>query len=359
MAQKQSLTRIAHEHFVGVVLVVVGVRQSAIKPAGRLAETRTVRFDKLHVRGGNHRRTIAATLRIKKAEGKTSRRKRFHGLAEDRPVLGRVTEAVRSYPEIVAPSEAAAQHSGPSFKPARIAYECKILLTVRAIRDSSAEVVVHGRLNRSIFHSAADVGIPAIRCLAGSVGHLHILHHQVLRHGGRLPQTGGRVSDRNAVVGNAQRSRRCEARCLARPSLLDSIENDRIFRCAGLSIADHVCARGGLKYLRAAGQRTSRVQLFAVEHAHRFRHQHHVLTGGHGLGFGVNGSTHNDAVVQCRHLQRRGNGVLCRGRNPLRKGLESRLFDGDDLRVNGHIPEDKLAFRIRRGVSHRARCQIR
>ena len=111
MTQKQPLARIGHEPFIRVVLVVVGEGQRAKETAGCLAVVDAAAgFDEVHIGGGNDLGAIAAALRVKDAEGKTSRRKRLDGLAEYRAVLGRIAEAVRRRTIIVAASHAAARH---------------------------------------------------------------------------------------------------------------------------------------------------------------------------------------------------------------------------------------------------------
>ena len=267
-----------------------------------------VRFDEAHVGSGDDRGTVTTALGVEDAPGDASGVEGLEGLAEHRPVLGWVAEPVRSLTEVIPASQTAANHCRPAFVLASIADEGEVLLPPGTIGQGDGYVGLLGWLNRRELHAPTDVGVPPIHRLARAVGNLHILHDEVLRHGRRLPQAGCGVGSRNAVIGNTERSRGREAGCLARPALLNSVQDHAVFCGASLSIADHVRSGGGCQHLRAASDRARCIQLLAVQNADCVRHQHNVLAGRHGLGLGINGSTNDHAFRQGSHVQRGGDG---------------------------------------------------
>ena len=154
-----ALTAVGHEHFVGIVLVVVGVRKGAVEAAGGLAEVDAVGvgLDQTDVGGGDDGGTIAAALGVEDAPGDASGVEVLDGLAVDGAALLVVAEAVRSLTVGIAAPEAAADRGGPAVVIAGVADEGEVLLSPGAIGDGDGEVGFFGGLNRGELDAAADV----------------------------------------------------------------------------------------------------------------------------------------------------------------------------------------------------------
>ena len=201
-----ALTAVGHEHFVGIVLVVVGVRKGAVEAAGGLAEVDAVGvgLDQTDVGGGDDGGTIAAALGVEDAPGDAAGVEVFDGLAIDGAALFMVPEAIRRLTVGVAAAEAAAGHGGPAVVIASVADEGEVLLAPGSIGDSNGKVGFFGGLNRGELDAAADVEVSAFGGKPRAVGGGDVLDDEVLGHGGGLPETSCGVGDGDAVIGDTE-----------------------------------------------------------------------------------------------------------------------------------------------------------
>ncbi len=249
------------------MLVVGVVGQRAVKAAGRLTEALAVDHDAL-VGGRDHFSAVPAAFHIVAAQFEAARGEHPHRLAEHRPILARAVESVRRLAEVVAAPHAARDHRRPAMEAARRQHERDVLLVVTSVSRRNAHVPAHRRLNRRELHASPDVCVKTVLRRARSVSHRQVLQKKVLRHRGRLPQTGGHVRRRYAVKSDSKRAGTRVA-AIAAPALIDAVQLDRVLLRARVPVAGHIGARRVSNHLRTARHRPRRIELFAVEHANR------------------------------------------------------------------------------------------
>ncbi len=266
-------------HFVDVVLVVIGVGEGTVEARVLLAVQGAARCsiegDAGDRRGGNHLSAVTGAVGEIAAEVEAALLKSFDGLAVDGEVLARAAEAVGTVAVIVAHPAAAGEDGRPAFVHRAGDVELKILLVIAAVGEHQVAVKLVAGLQRREFDRAADVGVPAVERVAGPISDGGILDDLHLGDGGRLPQPGCGIDNRNAIERNAQA---CAAgiAAVAAPTLIDSIERNGVLGRASVAVAGYARSGSEGNHLGRAGYGSEHVHLGAVDDAESLVRQKHI-----------------------------------------------------------------------------------
>src|SRR5579875_265864 len=268
--QAQVLPAVDQPHLVRVILIVAVIGQGAVEARCLLAIDGTARkaIDGDIGIGGarNHLRAVATASGIIATELNATRLERLDRFGKNRAVLARVGKTIRPLAVVVTFPNAARNHSRPAVMEAGKHVESEVLLVIAAKCQRAVDLRLSRGLHGGKLHATTDITVPAVRRITRTVGDRGVLDHAGLRNSRRLPQASCWIDDRYTIEGDSEGAI-ARVAAIASPTLLNSIQHNRVLCCSGIAVTGDVRARRIGDNLRGARERSSGIHNLAVEHS--------------------------------------------------------------------------------------------